>query len=456
MMLSSTERRTLIFGLGETGYSCARHLTRAGMRCVVADTRLDPPMAERLRNEWPEVEIHAGSVRPELLTACDEVVVSPGLDYSSPEVCAARQAGVNLVSDIDLFLRARTAHVPTAPLLAVTGSNGKSTVVALLGEMARAAGWDAGVGGNLGPPALDILADSRRLYILELSSFQLESTVTPLAARAAVVLNISPDHLDRHGDMDHYAQIKNRIYDDAEVMILNRDDSQVAAMRRQDPCVTFGLNPPNGREDWGVVSEEGGIWLVRGDEHLIDRSELPLVGHHHTANYLAALAMGEAAGYPISDMLRAMRSFTGLPHRTQVIAAHDGVVWMDDSKATNVAAATAAVASIGDGRRVILLAGGVGKGQDFSPLAGVVRTHVQAAVLFGEDAPAIESALAGCTDVRRVNDLDEATRLAYELAGPGDTVLLSPACASFDMFADYRDRGRRFAAAVHDVIGGGR
>ena len=455
MIVSSAERRsakTLIVGLGETGYSCARHLARSGVPCMVADTRSDPPMAERLHDEWPDMEIHAGHIQPELLKTCDEIIVSPGLDQRSSEMRAVRQAGIPLVSDIDLFLRARDAHDHPAPLLAVTGSNGKSTVVSLLGEMARAAGWDVGVGGNLGPPALDILSDSRRLYILEVSSFQLETTVSPLEARAAVVLNVSADHLDRHGDMDEYARIKSLIYNKAEVMILNRDDPRVAAMRQSGTrCVSFGLDSPVDSGDFGVRSDKESTWLVRGNERLIDRAELPLSGHHNTLNYLAALAMGEVAGYPLSAMLEAIRSFTGLPHRTQTVMERDGVTWMDDSKATNVAATIAAVSGIGSGRNLILLAGGVGKGQDFEPLVDVVKKHVRAAVLLGEDAPAMEKALADHTEIHRVEYMARAVQFAHELARKGDVVLLSPACASLDMFVDYHDRGRQFAAAVHDL-----
>ena len=442
-MAAVAGRRTLVVGLGRTGLSVARYLARRGESVAVTDTRTDPPGLEALRRELPEVAAFLGGLAPEAFAHAERVVVSPGVPLDTPEIAAARAAGVPVVGDVELF-----ALAAAAPVVAVTGSNGKSTVASLVAAMAVRAGRETRAGGNLGTPALDLLGEREPdLYVLELSSFQLE-TVEHLAPAAATVLNVSPDHLDRYPDLERYAQAKGRIYARARVQVVNRDDARARALATgPGRRVGFGLGRAPSEGDWGVVRRGGEVWLARGDEPLMPAAALRLRGAHNVANVLAALALGEAAGLPLEPMLEAARDFPGLPHRMSLVAERGGVAWIDDSKATNVGAAAAAVASLD--RPVVLIAGGQGKGQDFAPLARALRGRARAVVLIGEDAPRLEAALAGAVpELRRARTMEEAVRLAGGLARPGDAVLLAPACASFDMFEGFEDRGRAFAEAV--------
>ena len=442
-MAAVAGRRTLVVGLGRTGLSVARYLARRGESVAVTDTRTDPPGLAALRRELPEVAAFLGGLAPEAFAHAERVVVSPGVPLDTPEIAAARAAGVPVVGDIELF-----ALAAAAPVVAVTGSNGKSTVASLVAAMAVRAGRETRAGGNLGTPALDLLGEREPdLYVLELSSFQLE-TVEHLAPVAATVLNVSPDHLDRYPDLERYAQAKGRIYARARVQVVNRDDARARALATgPGRRVGFGLGRAPAEGDWGVVRRGGEAWLARGDEPLMPAAALRLRGAHNVANVLAALALGEAAGLPLEPMLEAARDFPGLPHRMSLVAERGGVAWIDDSKATNVGAAAAAVASLD--RPVVLIAGGQGKGQDFAPLARALRGRARAVVLIGEDAPRLEAALAGAVpELRRARTMEEAVRLAGGLARPGDAVLLAPACASFDMFEGFEDRGRAFAEAV--------
>jgi UDP-N-acetylmuramoylalanine--D-glutamate ligase len=434
---------TLVVGLGQTGLACARFLAARGERFAVADSRATPPGIDELRRDLPGVECHCGEFDAALLQRAHRLLLSPGVAPQEPAIVAAQQAGVELLGDIELFAR----HAD-APVVAITGSNGKSTVTTLVGEMAQAAGRVVRVGGNLGTPALALLsAEAPDLYVLELSSFQLELTFS-LNAAAAVVLNISEDHLDRHGSLAHYAAIKATIYRGDGTVILNRDDAQVMAMSLPGRAtVSFGLDAAPTANDFGLLQRDGQHYLVRGDVALLNVAEMRMAGRHNWANALAALALGEAVGLEMAAMLRVLRDFPGLSHRCQWVAEQQGVNFYEDSKGTNVGATLAALEGM-PGERVVLIAGGQGKGQDFAPLRPAVAARARAVVLIGEDAEPIAHALGGAAPLVMAADMADAVGKARQLAQPGDAVLLSPACASFDMFRNYIERGEAFVAAV--------
>ena len=436
------EVTTAVLGLGGTGLSVARYLARQGVAFRVLDSRMDPPGLAALRRELPGVEAVLGPFDPARLQGLERIVLSPGIAPDEPAVAAAAAAGTEVVGDIDLF--AREAR---APVVAVTGSNGKSTVTELVGAMAEKAGKRAAVGGNIGTPALDLLAGPEPdLYVLELSSFQLETTAS-LDAAAAVVLNVSADHLDRHPDLAAYAAIKRRVYRGHGALVINADDPVVAAMAEPDrPVIRFTLGEPD-PEGFGLREGDGETWLARGSDRLLPLSALAMAGRHNAANALAALALGEAAGLPMPAMLEALRGFPGLPHRCQYVAERGGVRWYNDSKGTNVGATEAALRGV-PGDKVVLIAGGEGKDQDFTPLRGPAAERCRAVVLIGRDAELIADALAGTVPLERATDMEAAVAAAARLAEPGDGVLLSPACASFDMFDNYIARGEAFVAAV--------
>ena len=374
------------------------------------------------------------------------MIVSPGVTLREPVLLEAQARGVEVVGDIEVFAR----HA-RAPVVAVTGTNGKSTVTSLVREMAQAAGLAVRAGGNLGPPALDLLDDGEPdLYVLELSSFQLETTAS-LKPTVAVVLNITPDHSDRYATLDAYAKAKRRVYRGAGTRVINRDDPLVAAMTEPDGAVVgFTVRAPEPR-CFGLIPGEGGACLAYEDERLVPVADLPIPGRHNVANALAALALGTAVGLPRGAMVSALRRFHGLPHRCQWVGRASGVDWYNDSKGTNVGATCAALQGLAAERPVILLAGGDGKGADFTPLASVCQ-GVRAVVTLGRDGPLIAQALQGVVPVTRASDLTDAVSQAADLARSGDAVLLSPACASFDMFRDYVERGERFVAAVREQV----
>lgn len=449
------KKRVLVVGAGATGLSCARHLLAQGCAVRVLDTRQIPPGLAELRELVPVGEIYLGDWPAAAFAGVDEIVVSPGLGLDAPALVDAARRGVPLLGDIELFARA-----VRRPVLAITGSNGKSTVTTLAGEMLVRAGRTVAVGGNLGPPALDLLAGPPPdAYVLELSSFQLERTAS-LRPAAACVLNLSPDHIDRHGSFAAYAAAKARVLGGAAVAVLSRDDAAVAALASglgaTQRVVWFGLGAPTGAADFGLLECDGVPWLARGDKALLPAAALRLSGRHNLANALAALALVEALGVPLADALPALREFTGLPHRTQWVAEHGGVAWYDDSKGTNVGATLAAIEGLAPTRpsgRLVLILGGQGKGQEFAPLRGTLAAHGRAAVLIGQDAESIARALGSVVPVRRVADMAAAVAAAAALAEPGDGVLLSPACASFDMFGGYAARGEAFAHAVRALTG---
>ncbi|NIP73395.1 MAG: UDP-N-acetylmuramoyl-L-alanine--D-glutamate ligase [Gammaproteobacteria bacterium] len=443
--VDGAQRKVLVVGLGKTGLSCARYLRAAGARVAVTDTRAQPPGLERLRVELPDVALFLGGFDERAFEHADELVVSPGVDLREPPIARARQRGVPVGGDIELF--ARAVH---APVVAITGSNGKSTVTSMVAAMAREERRAVRVGGNLGTPVLELLDGGEPdLYVLELSSFQLETTRS-LNATAAAVLNFSPDHLDRHDTLEAYAGAKQRIYRGDGTMVLNADDPRVMAMAQASRrTVRFTLAAPTDG-DFGLRHQEGEPWLARGERVLMPVARMRVPGRHNCANALAALALGESAGFSMEAMLGALRHFPGLAHRSQWVVERDGITWCNDSKATNVGATLAAVQGMPD--PVVLIAGGEGKGQDFSALRPGLQGKARAVVLLGRDAPRIEQALVGAVPVVRARDMDEAVSLAREYAQAGDVVLLSPACASFDMFADYAERGERFMDAVRRLL----
>jgi len=437
--------RTLVVGLGMTGLSVARYLSRQGVPVAIVDSREHPPGLEQLRNELPDdVALFLGSFHPEAFARAGQIVVSPGVSRDEPEIAAALERGVPVIGDIELF-----AQVAQAPVVAVTGSNGKSTVVTLVNAMAQRAGRDVRMGGNIGTPALDLLADHESdLYVLELSSFQLES-VQSLQAAAAVVLNISADHLDRYPDMQAYTEAKRVIYRNAGTQVVNRDDAVAVALADPDAPVTgYTLAAPAG-DDYGILDKDGECWLARGNAPLMPAANVRMAGRHNLSNALAALALGDAVGLPLAPMLATLREFHGLPHRMQFVAEHANVRWYNDSKGTNVGATLAAID--GSDGTLVLIAGGDGKGADFTPLAKVAG-RLRAVVVLGKDAAELTRVLAPVTRVIQATDLPHAVRLAADVAKTGDTVLLSPACASTDMFSNYIERGEVFIHAVEALV----
>ncbi len=432
---------TLVVGLGVTGLSVLRFLRRRGVPVAVTDSRAEPPGREALEAEFGDLPAALGGFEPEWFEHARTLIVSPGVPVGEPLIRAARARGAEVIGDIELF-----AREAKAPVVAITGSNGKSTVTTLVSEMASDAGRAVRTGGNIGRPALELLTDSEPdLYVLELSSFQLETTAS-LDAAAAVVLNISPDHMDRYNGLADYAAAKQRVYRGHGVMVVNCDQPAVLAMQAPGrPTVGFGLGRPLGN-DFGLLQREGEDWLAHGEQPLMPVRELRMAGRHNQANALAALALGEAVGLPMESMLATLRRFAGLWHRTQWVAEIDGVRWYNDSKATNVGATLAAIEGL-EGPLVLIL-GGQGKGADFLPLREPLSRKARAVVLMGEAAEDIAHVLDGVVPVRRAADMDEAVAQARALAEPGDAVLLSPACASFDMFDGFAARGDAFIRAV--------
>jgi UDP-N-acetylmuramoylalanine--D-glutamate ligase len=434
----------LVFGLGATGLSVARYLKRRNRRARFIDSRPNPPGLDELGTIDPRADVILGAATPGSLKDVGRIIVSPGVADSEPLLKAARAAGVQIVSDIELFVREAKA-----PFIAITGSNGKSTVTTLVALMCEAAGRKVLSGANLGKPALDLLVEEMpELYVLELSSFQLVRT-RELPAAVAVLLNISPDHLDWHGGEAAYREAKYRIFRQAKSAVFNRADTEVERHIPQGiPRVSFGLDEATGR-NYGLVVEDGEQYLARGAQLVLETSDMALEGSHNHANALAALATGQLIGLQLSPMLQVLTEFPGLPHRMQLVAQLAGVRFINDSKATNVGAAIASVASV-DGR-VVLIAGGDGKGGDFAEFANAVHGKLRAAVLIGRDGPAIAAALKGKAPVYQAADMKTAVSVSASIAEEGDTVLLAPACASFDQYANYAERGKDFCRAVEAV-----
>jgi UDP-N-acetylmuramoylalanine--D-glutamate ligase len=440
----------VIVGLGVTGMSCVRYLLAHGWRVCVTDSREDPPGRAELGRLGADITVRFGGLDVSLLDDAVCVLASPGVPLSDPFFAEARRRGITVAGDIEMF-----ALAADAPVVGITGTNGKSTVTTLLARMAERAGLRVRAGGNLGEPALDLLlaaqADTRptELYVLELSSYQLEATYS-LDLRAATVLNVTPDHLDRYASMAEYAAAKARIFARCDTAVINLDDPLVAAMpHKAVRVVGFSLRAAPGADYTVAVRDGGQAWLLRRGEPLIAVQAMRLTGLHNAANALAALALGEAIGLPLQAMLDELGSFPGLPHRSQWVAEVRGVSYVDDSKGTNVGATLAAVAGLAG--PLIVIAGGEGKSQDFAPLREAFRGKVRCVVLIGRDAPAIEQALHNVCPIQRSTSMPEAVRAAAKVAQPGDTVLLSPACASLDMFRNYAHRGEVFSSAVREL-----
>jgi UDP-N-acetylmuramoylalanine--D-glutamate ligase len=467
----------VIVGLGRTGLSCARYLRARGWRLAVTDTRQKPPELAGLAALDSTIPLSVGGLDIRLLDGADCVVASPGVSLEEPFFVEARRRGIEIVGDIELFARAADA-----PVVGITGTNGKSTVTTLVGRMAQRAGLRVRVGGNLGEPALDLLGmgaptltseagDSlpvaeglpesagfapghseptppTQLYVLELSSFQLDAT-SSLDLKAATVLNVSPDHLDRYPTVAAYADSKARIFARCETAVINLDDPLVVAMPRPgQKTVSFSLRASIGA-DYAVATRDGEWWLTRRDEALLPVSAMKIKGLHNAANALASLALGDALGLGMPAMLEELATFTGLPHRSQWVADVHGVTYINDSKGTNVGATIAAVSGMQG--PLVMIAGGDGKNQDFAVLADAFRGKVRHTVLIGRDAAAIAVALKGVCTLEMCSSLEDAVRAAAKAAQPGDTVLLSPACASLDMFRDYTHRGAVFTQAVKEL-----
>jgi UDP-N-acetylmuramoylalanine--D-glutamate ligase len=447
-------RDVAVLGLGQTGLSLARWLARRGARVRVADTRQAPPGASALHEALPGVRLECGPLVASTFDGAEMIAISPGVAKDQPAIAEAVAAGATLVGDVELFAR----NLPVGQkVIAITGTNGKTTVTALAGTLAAAAGLSATVAGNIGTPVLDVLTTHEDgtpwpdLFVLELSSYQLETT-SSLDVAAATVLNVSPNHLDRYAGIVDYAAAKARIFTRASVQVINRDDPIVRLMRLPGHTVqTFGASVPLSEEEWGLVSRGGDEWLARGGELLLPASRLALVGRHNALNALAALALVSSVAKVTPGVLAALAAFRGLPHRMERIADERGVLFVNDSKATTVAATEAALAGIG--RPVILIAGGDGKGQSFVPLKPAVDRACRAVLLIGRDAALVERGLAGSgAAVEHVGTLDRAVARAIAIARPGDAVLLSPACASLDQFTSFGERGERFHALVREHL----
>ena len=445
-------KSVLVIGLGESGLAMAKWLARQGARVQVADSRETPPNVEALRAAVPDVELQVGPFSATAFEKADLMAISPGVPVETPAVQAAVARGVPLVSEIELFAWGVRKFAPRSKIIAITGSNGKTTTTALTAHLLNSANVPAVACGNISPSALDALMaalDASSLpsvWVLELSSFQLETTHT-LAPDAATVLNVSEDHLDRYDGIDGYAAAKARVFDGCASMVLNRDDEYAAGWRRMG-ChrASFGLDPAQRSEDFGIESG----WIVRGGNRLVEVGELQIAGLHNAANAMAAMALCDAIGVKPERLLAGLKSFTGLAHRVEKVADVAGVTYFDDSKGTNVGATLAALQGLG--RKVAIILGGEGKEQDFTPLRLALVRHARAVALIGRDAGIIAAAIEGCgVPMQFCADMQEAVRWCAAQAQPGDAVLLSPACASFDMFRNYGHRAEVFIAAVREL-----
>ena len=445
-----------MLGLGETGLSMVRWLSVHGAHLRVADSRDAPPGLAEVMSLVGAGQVFCGEFTASLFVGIDLIAISPGVPLGTPHVAKAVGRGIPVVGDIELFAQQLTLHGARAKpqVIAITGANGKTTVTSMVEHMCKTAGRDAVAAGNISPAVLDVVMQrggkQPEIWVLELSSFQLETT-TSLNADVATVLNISEDHLDRYDGMDGYVAAKQRIFQGCGVQLLNRDDARSMAMAdAAHQGVSFGLNAPESEQDFGIRREAGEIWLVQGGQRLLGARELQVAGLHNVANALAALALCRALGLPMAALLAGLRSFKGLPHRVERVSELQGVTYYDDSKGTNVGATVAALEGLGC--KAVLIAGGEGKGQDFTPLCDAVKHHARAVVLIGRDAPIIEAALkGGKVAVHHAADMHQAVRLAAQLALRGDAVLLSPACASFDMYRNYAHRAAVFNEAVNEL-----
>ncbi len=446
-MQSIYQQAQIVVGLGKSGLSLVRFLASQGQHFAVADSRENPPELSALQRDYPQVAVHCGPLSAELLSAAQVLYISPGLALSTPAIQAAISSGVSVSGDIDVF-----AQHARAPIVAITGSNAKSTVTTLVGDMFAAAGFNVAIGGNLGTPALDLLDDAIDVYVMELSSFQLETT-SHLKARVAVCLNISEDHMDRYENLAGYIAAKQRVFNNAQAVVINRDDLASQPLGKYKSVISFGLSIP-ATDEFGIREQAGESYLALGEELLLPVNKLKIRGSHNYTNALSALAIGTSMNLPIAAMLSALQEFPGLEHRCQWLRKVHGVDWYNDSKATNVGAALAAIEGLGadNAGKLVLIAGGDGKGADFSSLKEPVAQFCRTVIVLGRDGERIAQTLGSAVAVERVVSIEEAVQAAAQCAHVGDSVLLAPACASLDMFKSFEERGDVFAQAVETLL----
>ncbi len=445
----TVSERKVIVGLGKTGYSCARYFHTRGIPFAVVDDHDNPPYLQHLQKEMPEIQVSTGAEWRLNFRQVQELIVSPGVPLNNRKIVSAIGEGVSVTGDIDLF-----RQYARAPIVAITGSNGKSTVTTMVGQMATRSGLKVGIGGNLGVPALDLLGSDTQLYVLELSSFQLETT-EHLAAKVATILNISSDHLDRYASEREYRDAKERIFDQCSRVVVNRAEETWSDVDRLNANVwSFGEEKPSTDKQSGLGQYDGRLVLMLGEEMLLPVAELKVRGKHNVINALASIVIADAADLPLQAIIDTLRSFEGLPFRCALAAEIDGVEVYNDSKATNVGSTLAAVCGLAEGHngKLILIAGGEGKGADFTRLRECMSEHVESVILFGRDSNVIQSAVSDVVDVVQCFDMETAFLQAMDKACAGDVVLFSPACASFDMFRDYVHRGESFDHLVNDYV----
>lgn len=439
----------VIAGLGVTGFSCLKYLKDRGISVAVTDSRDNPPNLAEVKQAYPDITVAVGGLNAELLDKAACVILSPGIALREPVIAKQVARGIPVIGDIELFARA-----VQAPVIAITGTNAKSTVTTLVGMMAKAAGCDVQVGGNLGVPALELLSSNphANLFVLELSSFQLETTYS-LKPQVATVLNISPDHMDRYDDVMDYQRAKYRVYQHCQIAVCNRDDVLTEC---NDPDLKqklyFTVGVPNAGQ-FGLLSRNNIVYLAHGENPLLPVYELPVVGKHYQANALAALAIGHGMGFSFNEMLEVLREFQGLPHRCQLVRERQQVKWYNDSKGTNVGATQAAIEGLGSeiAGKLVMIMGGVGKNADFAPLTPAIEKYSRHVVLMGEAADEMAATFGNHVSVSMAKDMEDAVIQAASIAKPEDSVLLSPACASFDMFKNYEHRGQVFIEKVEKL-----
>lgn len=434
----------VIVGLGKTGLSCVRYFSKQSLNIAVTDSRLEPPELASLNNEFVSVPAYLGEIKKEVLLAAEQVVLSPGVSQQEDSIKQAIAKGIPVVGDVELF-----CQQANAPIIAISGSNGKSTVTTLVAEMTSNASLKTCVGGNLGTPVLDLLNEpTPDVYVLELSSFQLETTFS-LNAHASAVLNVSPDHMDRYASLEEYASAKNKIYSGQGVMVINKDDAIVNAMTDASrKSISFSLDKPQDN-NFGLIKEAGDVFLGQGKEKIINQNELLIKGEHNMANVLAAMALADSINVSKQAMIETLKTFRGLEHRCQLVKTINNIHWYNDSKATNVGACVASIKGLCETGKIILIAGGDSKGADLSGLKPIVKQYVKKVLLLGVDANKIKNVIGSDVSCEFVSDMDEAVVKANECAVSGEQVVLAPACASLDMYKNYQERGDVFVKAVN-------
>lgn len=433
----------VIVGLGKTGLSCFRYLSNQGLNVAITDSREEPPELLELKAEFESASVYLGQINEQVLLASDQIILSPGVSLDNKSIKLSIENNIPVFGDIELF-----CQKAQAPIIAVSGSNGKSTVTTIVAEMTRLAGLKTYVGGNIGIPALDLLSDSTPdLYVLELSSFQLETTYS-LNAHASVVLNVSPDHMDRYSSLKDYVNTKKRIYSGQGLMVLNKDEEYIhSIIDNKRDTIYFSLGAPEG-ENFGLINHNNEVWLSQGNEKIINKNQLKIKGEHNISNALAAMALAGAVNVPTNIMADVLKNFTGLEHRCQLVREIDNVSWYNDSKATNVGACIASITGLCELGNIILIAGGDSKGADLSGLNPIVKKYIKRVFLFGIDANKLADVMGSDVDKEFVNNMNEAVKGASKIADSDDIVLLAPACSSLDMYKNYQQRGDAFISAI--------